>query len=142
MSEIDDRVRRRARSAQRKTPEADAQKGLVALLRLHRVPVFHCPNESMVPVQYRVKLRALGLSSGVPDLVIVQPPWALLRASVMSPTGYPFVGAVLEMKSERGDATPEQLEWLAHFAAIGFATAVARGYEAGLAQLRAWGYVP
>lgn len=132
---IDDRVRRKVRSAKRQTPEADAQMRLVALLRLHRVPVFHCANESMVPVQYRVKLRALGVSPGVPDLVIVQPP-----ISAVEERWHP--GAVLELKSERGVVSHEQTEWLAHFFAIGFATAITYSYLEGLAQLRAWGYVP
>lgn len=98
-------------------------------LRLHDVAFFHPPNGSKAAPQYRAKLKRLGVSKGVPDLVIVTPP----------STGH--VGAVLELKKRGGRLSPDQRAWLDVFEACGWATATAYGYDQAIAQLRAWGYV-
>ncbi len=83
-------------------------------------PMFHTPNESNVPARYRAKLKALGVSPGVPDLIIVHP-------LVIEGTLYP--GAALELKSERGRVSAAQLRWLGYWSAAGFWSGVLRGVE-------------
>lgn len=96
---------------------------------LERAPFFHCPNESMVPPQYRAKLRALGLSPGVSDLIIV------------CPTMHGSPGAALEIKSDKGRATEDQLAWLGRWHAAGFVTAVTKGHTETANTLFRWGYL-
>ena len=118
-------------------PEEEIHRRTVAELRrfflreraLDPAPLFHCPNESKVPVQYRTKLKALGLSSGVPDLIILHPTRA----------GAP--GAALEIKAPRGRASSAQKFWLSLWDKAGFATAVTYGHEQTAAQLFRWGYI-
>jgi hypothetical protein len=81
-------------------------------------PCFHCPNESQVPAKYRAKLAALGLSCGVPDLIVVNP--IVLEGKV-----YP--GLALELKSDKGRASADQIRWLGVWQAAGFYAAVTRG---------------
>lgn len=92
-------------------------------------PFFHCPNESKVPPRYRAKLAALGLSSGVSDLVIVHP----------TVDGHP--GAALELKAGRNKASDEQKAWLSYFGRAGFAVAVTTGHVETATQLMRWGYL-
>jgi len=91
---------------------------------------FHTPNESRSAPQYRARLRRLGVSPGVPDLVFVLPP----------PCGG-YVAAALEIKTESGRASKDQKRWLEVMSAHGWAVAVEYGLEACLGRLRAWGYL-
>ena len=99
-------------------------------LRAYGVDFFHPPNESKAHVSKRVRLRKMGLSKGVPDIVIVTPP----------PCGG-YVAAALEIKSDTGRPTPEQKEWIERMRAHGWAAAIAKGLDACLQQLRDWGYL-
>lgn len=108
-------------------PEEKLHRRVVAELRLTfrrrgfekgAEPFFHCPNESMVPPRYRSKLAAMGLSPGVPDLVIVSP-------IVYGWTNYP--GLALELKSRRGRPSAAQSRWLEHWRSAGFLAAVGQG---------------
>jgi len=73
---------------------------------------WHTPNEGDLPVQYRVKLKRRGVKTGIPDLVS------------------PFLMLAIEFKREPGmDPTPEQDEWLAHFASIGWVTGCVGSFE-------------
>ncbi len=131
MSAIDDRVRRKARRAKRGTPEDDIQIKIVAELHAAGVGFFHVPNESMVPVQYRSKLRQKGLSKGVPDLIFVT-----------SPPNYAMrVAAALEIKSDTGKLSDEQRQWLEYCRAMDWLAACTRGYAETRATLVKWGYL-
>jgi len=120
-------------------PEEEIHRRAVAELRLFflktqgfkkkQSPFFHCPNESKAPVQYRAKMDSMGLSSGVPDLIVVWPTWQ----------GH--VGAALEIKSEKGRETPAQKAWLSRLGNAGFATACTKGHAATATQLFEWGYI-
>lgn len=100
-------------------------------------PLFHCPNEGQLPVQYRAKLKAKGLSTGVSDLVFMWSPFGWQTWNTRSP----IPGAALEIKAPGNVATPEQSIWLDYFARAGFATAVTIGHEATAQQLLAWAYI-
>ena len=82
-------------------------------------PFFHAANEGSRPnARYRSKLHSLGLSPGVPDLIIVHP---------VTLDGALYPGAALELKTETGRASAEQLRWLGYWQAAGFFAAVLRG---------------
>jgi hypothetical protein len=128
--------------------EIEIHRRVVAHLRRAGVTFFHVPNEGKRGPRARSQLHGLGVMPGIPDLVIVDPPPALAVAcQYTTPSGesLPMVrvvcGAVLELKSDTGRASPEQREWLAKFAELGWATACTKGLDEALAQLRAWGYI-
>lgn len=45
----------------------------VEYLRHKKLKHTHVANEGKLPVQYRIKLRKMGLSPGVPDYIIIHP---------------------------------------------------------------------
>jgi hypothetical protein len=104
---------------------------VVAELRRAGVAFFHVPNEGKHSPQYRAKLARLGVSPGVPDLIIVTPPPKLLLRH----------GAALELKAPRGRASKAQVEWLEEFGRRGWATAVTYDLDEALGVLRLWGYL-
>lgn len=112
-------------------PEEKLHRRVVAELRraYHRrgyapgtEPFFHCANESMVPVRYRAKLAALGLSRGVPDLIVVQP---------VTWHGETYAGAAIELKSICGALSDEQERWLTVWSAAGFCALTLRPHTTG-----------
>lgn len=114
----------------RQKPEERIHVKIVAELRRAGVHFWHTPNESKATAAYRAKLKALGLSSGVPDLIIVTPP----------PCGG-FVGAALELKAEKGRLSDTQKEWLQTLSGYGWATACTKGYQESIDILIEWGYL-
>jgi hypothetical protein len=80
---------------------------------------FHCPNESRVPVQYRRKLKALGVSPGVPDLIVV---------ADLTFGGRIYHGLALEVKATKGRVSPAQTQWLGRFEGAGYLVLVTRGH--------------
>jgi hypothetical protein len=76
----------------------------------------HVANERMANVQYKVKLKALGVSNGVPDLMI------------FNPIGE-FIGLAIELKAPKGQVSRDQSFWLAALQARGWATFVCRSFE-------------
>lgn len=123
----------------RANPEDQIHRAIVAKLRGAGVAFFHLYNPGTMTPHARAKAKALGATSpkgspllggtGVPDLMIITPP----------PCGG-YVGAALELKAPHGRARPEQREWLARLASIGWATAVVYGEAEALERLRLWGY--
>lgn len=84
-------------------------------LRSKCVPFFHCPNDGKRSVGSALRLRAMGLSKGVPDIFI---PW---------PCGE-YHGMFVEMKSKTGGrVSPEQSEWLDLLNRLGYFAVVAHG---------------
>lgn len=95
----------------------------------------HVPNEGVLAGGQRegARRRARGVKSGVPDVLIFDPPPLVPAAR----------GAAIELKSSTGTTSAEQDVWLARLAAAGWVVAVCRGDDdetEALAQLRAWGY--
>lgn len=126
--------------------ELDIHRRVVAHLRRAGVCFFHVPNEGKRGPRARSLLHGMGVMPGIPDLVIVDPPrvggFPVLVPWSDGLGGRPAVGAVLELKSETGRASPEQREWLAQFAARGWAAACTRGLDEAMSQLKEWGYLP
>ncbi len=99
-------------------------------LRKAGVAFIHCPNEGQVKPQYGAKLKRLGVSSGVPDLMLITPPPC---------GGYP--AAALEIKRRGGRLSATQREWLNTMASYGWATACEYGLDDCLNRLKEWGYL-
>lgn len=111
----------------RATPEHDAQ---VELFSDHITPrlvagavAFAIPNGGFRHKRVAEELRAEGVVAGVPDICIV---W---RGRVF----------FIEMKAARGTLRRHQKEMIARLEAAGATCAVARGLDAAIAQLEAWG---
>lgn len=121
--------------------EHEIHRIVVAHLRRARVDFFHPMNEGKRGPKAASQLRGLGVMPGVPDLIIVTPPRALRPEPEFTMLGL-YRGAVLELKSDTGRTSPEQRDWLAVFERHGWATAVTKGLDAAMTQLRAWGYIP
>jgi hypothetical protein len=130
-SDADARVHRRVKNATRGNTEETIQRHVVAALRTAGVLFFHVPNASKSTPQYRAKLAALGLSAGVPDLIILDPPPKLLHKH----------GAALELKTEKGRASTEQAAWLLALRERGWDAQFAYGLDEAIGWLREWGYV-
>ena len=89
-----------------------------------RCAFFHVANERRTTPRQGAKLKAMGVSAGVPDLVIV--------------TGGRTYA--LELKSERGRLSDAQKNWLNILSATGcWHTAVTYGLTEAVDQLTDWG---
>lgn len=72
------------------------------------------------------QMKALGTKPGFPDLVLPVP----------SPSGW--TGLAIEMKSDTGRTTPEQVAWLDRLADSGWQVAVCRSAAEGRATIAAY----
>lgn len=85
--------------------------------------MFHIPNESNVPVQYRVKLKKMGLKSGVPDICLP-----------VARGGYHAL--YIEMKRTKRSATSEQQKWtIAKLNAVGNIAIICKGAEQAIENI-------
>jgi hypothetical protein len=86
--------------------------------------MFHIPNESNVPVQYRVKLKKMGLKSGVPDICLP-----------VARGGYHAL--YIEMKRTKRSATSEQQKWtIAKLNAVGNIAIICKGAEQAIENIK------
>ena len=99
--------------ARRKTPEADFQSHLVGVLRqrLCDALVFHVPNGVNQPLAAALRLRRMGLTAGIPDLVVLHAGGKIL---------------FLECKAEKASVSPEQNAVFAAIRALGHRVEVVR----------------
>ena len=84
-------------------------------------PLFHAMNEGDCSHAEAEKRRALGVSSGVSDLVIV-----VSTSPFVTPV-YP--GLANEIKAPGGTLSRKQEQWLAFWSRAGFMTAVTTGHR-------------
>jgi len=106
-----------------KVSEDDIHKSIVEYLRLRGIVFFHIPNESRAPVQYRAKLKALGVRAGVPDLCV------LLKYGV----------GFIEIKSPTGRLSPTQKDFRQDCEKRGIPWGLARSIEDAESLLTQWG---
>lgn len=86
----------------------------------------HSPNEGQHKVQYRVKQRQMGVSSGFPDILLLTP-----KAD--------FCGLAMELKSEDGrKPTQAQMEWMYTLANCGFFATWCKGFDAAVETIRGY----
>lgn len=94
--------------------------------------MFAIPNEGQRSKRTGARLKAQGLRSGVPDVMIALPLY-----------GRP--GLFIEMKRPKGGTvTDKQKDWLDRLKRAGYATAVAHGFEQAQAiverYMEGWGH--
>ena len=107
------------------------QAALVDWLRAKGLRFYHVPNEGRHSVQYRAKQLRLGVSAGVPDIVITTRPPAKPEAR----------GVAVELKrTVGGRVSPAQAEWLEGLRADGHETKVAIGAIDAIEWLKSLGY--
>jgi len=109
-----ERIKRR-----RATPEADFQSRLVAILRdrLIDAVVFHIPNGVNMPIPAAMKLRRMGLLSGIPDLGILHSGGKIL---------------FLECKADAGRLSPTQIDIIDEMRRLGHRVDVVRDVSEAL----------
>jgi hypothetical protein len=97
--------------------EDQEQFALVKWLRLKGIPHYHIPNQRQANVAYGVKLKALGVSKGIPDIVIPK-----------ARKGHH--GLYIELKRTKGGiVSPEQKDWIRLLTTEGYLATVAYGAE-------------
>ena len=77
--------------------------------------LFHIANERSDKVQASI-LKKMGVKKGVPDLCLPVPSGK-------------YHGLFIEMKTDKGKASTEQLWWINHLEANGYAAAVCYGWN-------------
>lgn len=92
----------------------------------------HCPNEALQRggVIFGAMQVGQGVKTGVPDVLVFEPPPAQPGAR----------GVALELKTLVGSASTDQRRWLAELSARGWACSVERGTDAALTRLRTLGW--
>jgi hypothetical protein len=153
---LETKVARAVRAAKPKGPtEFEIHARIAADLRRAGVRFFHCPNEGRRSARFSAGLAQLGVSAGVPDLVIVRP-GGHACSRCLKPATYAELQthtscgdrclllrhsstAALELKSKGCKPTAEQVAWLATMAAAGWLTGWADSYESARELLEGWG---
>ena len=115
-----------------KTSEQQEQIAVINWLRAQPgILWFHVPNERHCSAREGARLKALGVRSGVPDLIIPTPPPAMPGKH----------GTFLEMKRrEGGRRSPEQIAWCQALLNAGWAGGFANGAKEAVDILRSLGY--
>ena len=106
--------------------EHEEQRELVRWIRQgFDARVFAIPNGGLRGIAAAGRLKAEGVSAGVPDLFV--PAWTLW----------------IEMKRTKGGAvSPEQRDWHSHLLAIGHKVIVGRGFEDAKKKILELGFIP
>lgn len=79
--------------------EDDFQKTIASYLNSLGVLWMHPPNEIKAKVQYMAKRKAMGVKSGVPDILIFEP-------------NKGYVGLAIELKAGYNKPSDNQLKWI------------------------------
>ena len=122
-------VLRAKRIASGDMSEDEIQIEVAKRLREAGVPFFHVANERRTTPRQGAKLKAMGVSAGVPDIIAVMPA-AVGRG--------PFA---LELKTERGRLSDAQRNWLETLQACGWQTACTYGLREAMDRLQDWGLI-
>lgn len=98
--------------------EAQEQKQLIQWCRTDpRLQyLFHIPNESVGGQGWLTRNRQMGVKSGVPDLFYPVPL-------------HGYHGMFIEMKAEKGRASPAQKRWIQALESLGYKCVIAHGWE-------------
>ncbi|SRR5258706_6614158 len=109
--------------------EYEEQKELVMILRYHCILFCAVPNAAKRSPALANMLKASGMSAGVPDILIFEP--------ITDPL---VRGIAIEMKSEKGRASEEQINWLAALERAGWVTRICYGCDEAIDFLRLLGF--
>ncbi len=111
-----------------KRPEQIIHQAVVSHLNLRAVPrvfFFHCPNEGKRGFVNAAALKAMGMTAGVPDLLILK-------------AGELFA---LELKAPGKPLTPSQRLVMERMRDCGAQVAVAKSIDEALVTLECWGII-
>lgn len=114
------------RLRRRSQPEGDIQRAVFAHLRQRAMPgvfAFHVPNGGYRKPREAAMLKGLGVTPGVPDIIIIH-------------KGRAFG---LELKAAGGRATEKQMLAMDAMDEAGAFVCIAEGLDRALAVLEAWG---
>lgn len=101
-----------------KSPEHDIQVTLVALLEsIEPKPLYTATVGGVrLAIHTAKKMKDAGYSKGVPDLLI------------FTPMGM-YTGLAIEVKTEKGRPSPEQIEWCRHLNSLGWRAEITKGLD-------------
>ena len=108
--------------SKRTTPLEDSvQKAVVNYLKYAYPTALYCASAGGVRTSYKqaVKMKATGYVKGFPDLFIYEP-----RNG--------FFGLAIELKTEKGVASPEQKEWQIKLIERGYQAHICKGFDAAI----------
>ena len=112
--------------------EAQVQRAVAMVMNRARMLWCHVPNEGKRNVVAGARLKAAGLKSGVPDILIFSP----------APNKPEARGVAIELKRKKGGRVSEtQKEWLWRLNEEGWYATVCSGYDETIDELRALGYI-
>ena len=103
--------------------EADEQIAVIKWCELHRVPVYHVPNEARRSGRTGAYLKRMGMRAGVPDLCVP-----------VANGGYH--GLYIEMKAGKNKPTDNQVRWLELLRRNGYAAFVCYGADNAIECIR------
>lgn len=111
--------------------EQKEQQDLALWLDQQQLCWLHVPNEGLKSINYNVKMKAQGLKSGAPDVIIFTPP----------PNKPSKKGTAVELKrSNGGTLSKEQRQWLKDLDELGWETHCCHGAKATIFYLISLGY--
>jgi len=112
--------------------EAQIQRAIANILDRLGICWCHVPNEGKRNKIAGSLLRASGLKSGVPDILIFEP----------APNMPTVRGVAIELKRSKGGRVSENQEkWLSKLDKLGWHTAVCKGYEQAIRELEELGFL-
>jgi hypothetical protein len=107
-------------------PEDIIQRAVFQHLKARKAPgtfAFHVPNGGKRRRIEASIMKGLGVTAGVPDIIAIR-------------AGRTFA---LELKADDGRPTAKQVATMAEMEAAGATVTIAKGLDAAIAQLEAWG---
>lgn len=113
----------------RKHEEDDLQEQIIDMFRARQgsdVLCFHVPNGSRMAISQAKRMKRLGLTAGIPDLVFI------------NPLGIAFF---MEVKAAKGSLRKEQREFQAHCKGHNIGHAVVRSLEEAEAWMERFGLI-
>lgn len=124
---------RRSKSPVEANPlEETDQLALVQWLRLHNICFHHSPNGGYRHKVTAVRLKAMGASSGFPDIIILDPPPAYCGL---------YHSVAIELKRKKGGVLSDtQSTWLEKLNKRGWCCKVAHGLDEAIEFLDLCGY--
>ena len=100
------------------SPEHDIQVKLVALLEsIQPVPLYSATvGGARLAIHTAKKMKEAGYSKGIPDMLVFEPKGM-------------YAGLAIEVKTDKGRASEEQLEWSRSLNSRGWRAEICKGFE-------------
>lgn len=102
--------------------ESEEQIAVIEYCDLKGIPIYHIANEGKRTRYTGDLLKRMGMRKGVPDLCV-----PLARGK--------YHGFYIEMKSQTGKPTNDQISWLKTLKSNGYATAICYGADEAIGKI-------